>query len=509
MADMMMLWRATQVDSPRAIVAFSAREAQKVRLPHSVRTSPADRAPTCNNLRRGDAAADAHPGRAVLHGRRVEEHVKLGLATVDLVDARAHEPSDGASRAHPEGPSATMKIPTFDTAPKEKAYSGYGKALLTKMGWKEGDGLGKHRQGMSEAIKVKKREDQQGLGADEALRYKWEEKWWEGHFASAADKFARAVAAHADSSDSDNSDSDSDSDDDMARNLAACAVDHNGNAVITTGKVKGRDGIYYSGKKSDFDLAKDLQQEAKGGGGFFGRAKGKLARIASMEAEQLAKYGIQAGEPLENLEDKPSGSSDGSDLAPAAAKGAPGTPSPEPEPEPLTGEAYEGVPSESTKELKWWVNARFQWGGVAGSARDKSADVPTTGKRGFTEDDQEALFNAAHSGKVEKGAKRGLGGKGRIKSEHTGIKMKFSEDGELLAGGVRAKGEAAKPAGGLPEESKSDGKKKSKDKDKDKSSKEKKVSSKEKKPSKGSKEKKRKSEDKDKKSEKKSKKSKR
>ena len=41
-----------------------------------------------------------------------------------------------------------------------------------------------------------------------------------------------------------------------------------------------------------------------------------------MEAEQLAKYGIQAGEPLENLEDKPSGSSDGSDLAPAAAKGA-------------------------------------------------------------------------------------------------------------------------------------------------------------------------------------------
>ena len=167
------------------------------------------------------------------------------------------------------------------------------------------------------------------------------------------------------------------------------------------------------------------------------------------------------------------------------------------------------MPSESTKELKWWVNARFQWGGVAGSARDKSADVPTTGKRGFTEDDQEALFNAAHSGKVEKGAKRGLGGKGRIKSEHTGIKMKFSEDGELLAGGVRAKGEAAKPAGGLPEESKSDGKKKSKDKDKDKSSKEKKVSSKEKKPSKGSKEKKRKSEDKDKKSEKKSKKSKR
>ena len=37
-----------------------------------------------------------------------------------------------------------MKIPNFDTAPKEKAYSGYGKAMLSKMGWSEGDGLGKN-----------------------------------------------------------------------------------------------------------------------------------------------------------------------------------------------------------------------------------------------------------------------------------------------------------------------------------------------------------------------------
>ena len=30
----------------------------------------------------------------------------------------------------------------------------------------------------------------------------------------------------------------------------------------------------------------------------------------------------------------------------------------------------------------------------------------------FTEDDQEALFHLAHEGKIEKGTKRGLGGKG-------------------------------------------------------------------------------------------------
>ena len=153
-----------------------------------------------------------------------------------------------------------MKIPNFDTAPKEKAYSGYGKAMLSKMGWSEGDGLGKNRQGMSEALKVKKRELQQGLGADEALRYKWEEKWWEGHFESAADKFAKAVAAHADSDSASDSDSDTE-DDETARNLASCAVDANGNALVSVGEEKGRDGILYSGKKSDLDLAKDLAKD--------------------------------------------------------------------------------------------------------------------------------------------------------------------------------------------------------------------------------------------------------
>ena len=60
-------------------------------------------------------------------------------------------------------------------------------------------------------------------------------------------------------------------------------------------------------------------------------------------------------------------------------------------------------------------------------------------KKGFTEDDQEALFNLAHEGKIEKGSKRGLGGKGQIKMKageaYEGKKMKFSEDGELLAPG--------------------------------------------------------------------------
>jgi hypothetical protein len=104
---------------------------------------------------------------------------------------------------------------------------------MRRMGWKEGEGIGKHKQGMAEALKVKKRDGEAGLGAED-VRYKWEEKWWEGHFKSAADKFADAVKNAVGS---DSSDSDSDSDSEMARQLASCAVDANGNNVIATGRV--------------------------------------------------------------------------------------------------------------------------------------------------------------------------------------------------------------------------------------------------------------------------------
>ena len=108
----------------------------------------------------------------------------------------------------------------------------------------------------------------------------------------------------------------------------------------------------------------------------------------------------------------------------------------------MTGEAYEGKPSVSTVERDWWVQAKFQWGGLVGSKRERDCEVRVkdTDKVGFTEDDQEALFHLAHEGKIEKGTKRGLGGKGQIKMKsgeaYEGKKMKFSEEGELLAPGM-------------------------------------------------------------------------
>ena len=415
--------------------------------------------PTRANLRR-DAPARFTARR---NGRLAG--LLFGRATLQasLRELFRRQAGDGFLRT-----AGNMKMPTFDTAPDmDKVYSGYGKALLEKWGWREGEGVGKNKQGMSEALKVKKRDGEIGLGAEDSLRYKWEEKWWEGHFKSAADKFAEAVK-HVDSESNSDSDSDSDSDSEMARQLASCAVDHNGNAVMETGKVKGRDGIYYSGKKSDFDLAQDL---AKDSWGNWGRAKGKLARIAKMEEEQLAKYGIQAGEATNTSSDDDSGDTKkeakAADKKKAAA--APSTPSPEPEPQ-LTGEAWEGLPSKSTKEAKWWVNAKFVWGGLCGSAREKSSDVrKNSHKIGFTEDDQEALFNSAHAGKVEKGAKRGLGGKGQIKSEHTGTKMRYDDEGNLISGGVK---HAEGKVGDKEEKKEKTGK--SKDKEKEKSKRDKK-----------------------------------
>ena len=73
-----------------------------------------------------------------------------------------------------------MKIPSYDERPGDKAFSGLGKKLLRKMGWSEGDGLGLGKDGIRNAIEIKKKDDLKGVGKT-SERYNWEEKWWEGH----------------------------------------------------------------------------------------------------------------------------------------------------------------------------------------------------------------------------------------------------------------------------------------------------------------------------------------
>jgi Pin2-interacting protein X1 len=293
-----------------------------------------------------------------------------------------------------------------------------------------GEGLGKNRHGRVDALEVTKREENAGLGKTKE-RYAWDEKWWEGHYANAAHKFAAAVGASggagAGASDAESSDS-SDSEEDAL--------------MVKLGTVTGRDGVAYSGSKSDLKLMEELAKDNHRGSTFGGRV-GKLERIAKFEAEQLAKYGIQSGSAVKAIETKTTPNERGAAKEKKKKKEkkkdkkqekkSKSADESEPESEPAA--AYEGEKSASTKERDWWFRAGFSWGGLVGSKREKDLTTdadgrPSKPRSGFTEDDQEALFKSAHERGVQKGTKRGLGGAGIIKSEWTGDRKTFAEEDE-------------------------------------------------------------------------------
>lgn len=56
--------------------------------------------------------------------------------------------------------------------------SGFALKMLTKSGWKEGQGLGKQKQGTTEPVKIKRRVESLGLGADK-VKGNWNDAWWE------------------------------------------------------------------------------------------------------------------------------------------------------------------------------------------------------------------------------------------------------------------------------------------------------------------------------------------
>mmetsp|Transcript_21803 Transcript_21803/g.45843 ORF Transcript_21803/g.45843 Transcript_21803/m.45843 type:complete len:285 (-) Transcript_21803:170-1024(-) len=54
----------------------------------------------------------------------------------------------------------------------------FAKRQLEKMGWTEGTGLGKRRDGLVEHVKIKQREDEMGLGREKALAKEVANVWW-------------------------------------------------------------------------------------------------------------------------------------------------------------------------------------------------------------------------------------------------------------------------------------------------------------------------------------------
>mmetsp|Transcript_15250 Transcript_15250/g.19432 ORF Transcript_15250/g.19432 Transcript_15250/m.19432 type:complete len:293 (-) Transcript_15250:26-904(-) len=54
----------------------------------------------------------------------------------------------------------------------------FAKRQLEKMGWTEGTGLGKRRDGMKEHVKIKQREDEMGLGREKMKAQEVADVWW-------------------------------------------------------------------------------------------------------------------------------------------------------------------------------------------------------------------------------------------------------------------------------------------------------------------------------------------
>mmetsp|Transcript_441 Transcript_441/g.978 ORF Transcript_441/g.978 Transcript_441/m.978 type:complete len:280 (-) Transcript_441:35-874(-) len=69
--------------------------------------------------------------------------------------------------------SATSHSPALLTSQQS-----FAKRQLEKMGWTEGTGLGKNRDGRKEHVKVQKREDNMGIGQEKELAKEMGNTWW-------------------------------------------------------------------------------------------------------------------------------------------------------------------------------------------------------------------------------------------------------------------------------------------------------------------------------------------
>ncbi len=66
--------------------------------------------------------------------------------------------------------------------PPLSTSDGFAHRMLSKMGWKEGEGLGKSKQGVKSFIKVDKRKDGMGLGTEKDIK---KDEWHFGAFEEA------------------------------------------------------------------------------------------------------------------------------------------------------------------------------------------------------------------------------------------------------------------------------------------------------------------------------------
>ena len=64
---------------------------------------------------------------------------------------------------------------------------------MAKMGWKQGDGLGKNMNGITDCIQIKRRDENLGMGAEVETvgsKFKWNDQFWDDAYNQLASKFS-------------------------------------------------------------------------------------------------------------------------------------------------------------------------------------------------------------------------------------------------------------------------------------------------------------------------------
>jgi len=75
-----------------------------------------------------------------------------------------------------------------ESASQEISSTSFAARQMAKMGWTEGTGLGKSRNGMKSHIKVSKREDNIGIGQEKELAKEMSDTWWKNSVSSTLER---------------------------------------------------------------------------------------------------------------------------------------------------------------------------------------------------------------------------------------------------------------------------------------------------------------------------------
>lgn len=138
------------------------------------------------------------------------------------------------------------------------ALGGFGQKMLEKMGWKKGEGLGRDKDGVTEALEVKNKQDTAGLGVKKGQD--WATKSWEV-------AYSEALAAVPQGS--------------MSGRLEDSDSDGEGSFQTARGELN-TDGTRTTATTEELKIHSELARHAKG---HWAARKGKLARIRKQEEQ--------------------------------------------------------------------------------------------------------------------------------------------------------------------------------------------------------------------------------